>query len=362
MKLHFVSKSYAVPMAFQAQELGCKVTVHMNGATCGGGMFPKVPTPDAPHNVDAVIVDGLGWGQIADDMARDGKRVLFGGKWADVVVTNCDFMRSVLSKAGLPMASADAPPAPPYTIVVGGWYESEFRDPYFIGVVHDRLLERDLGAPCGPVSAQVEPADTQHPLVGEFLTPLAKVLTGTGYRGIISVALRPDGHGGAYADGLLVGVQPQIIEAVSEMVFGGFPALVSTDGARHGGDCACSIALSMPYWPASVPKPEHPVALKLASGQRKRFWPLDVKKQGDELIYTAEIGVLGSVTARGRMPRPGQVEEGWCVGHRHSTWRAYQTIGRLGIPYVQYRLGLGNDTSRLIETVCGMTATKGQPA
>ena len=118
MKLHFVSKSYAVPLAYQSKLRGCKVTVHLD-APIGTGLFPKLPSVEPPHHTNAVIFDGLGWGQVAEDMRKDGERVLFGGKWSEVLATRPDYQKRVLAEAGL-IAPPEGAPEPPYALLVGG--------------------------------------------------------------------------------------------------------------------------------------------------------------------------------------------------------------------------------------------------
>lgn len=345
MKLHFVSRGYAVALAFQAQNAGSKVTVHVPDSPCGTGMFPRVAEPACPGRVDAVIVDGLGWGAVVDDMRKDGRRVLFGGKWAELLNAHPDAYLKTLHDAGYEPLPTGAI-LPPYRLIVGAWFENGWRPPYYCGMVTDRMLAGDLGLPQGPVAAQLEPLAHDAALVEQFLHPLTHTLNAVGYAGLVSVGLARAGK--LYVCGLGVGVQPQVTEAVSEMVYGGFPALVSESGGEPSGDCAASIALSMPYWPGALQHFEPTVRFNLDSGQRKRFWPLDVRQDGDAYEYCETSGVVGSVSSRGRPAREDSEDRPWCIWHRESTWRCYKTIGRINVPCAQYRNDLGRNTDKLL--------------
>jgi len=345
MKLHFISKSYGVPLAFQAEQTGARASLHLSGLHCGAGMFTRVPTPQPASRTDAVVVDGPGWGKLVEELKADGNRVLFGGKWPELVALDAKFHKSVMDKAGQRPVPGEAQ-RPPYKLLVGGWYEGGWRKPFYKGVIHDRLLAGDLGAPSGPTACQVAPVDEHSHLVEWFLHPLSEQLGAAGYAGLVSIFVVRH-EDGLYCDGVSIGVQPAVIEAVSEMVYGGLAALLSGD-ATPSGDCACAIVLTMPWYPVAVAKPDAPVAFKLDSGQRKRFWPLDVSLVGGEYVYGAEVGILGSVTARGRPERPTDGPKPWCVWHKEATHRAYKTIGRFGVEGVQYRNDLGRDTGRLL--------------
>ena len=337
MKLHFVSRSYAVPLAYQALRQGCNVTAYLPDLPCGEGLIPIIPTakPNGAH--DAILIDGIGWGKLADELIRDGQRVLFGGAWAELVALKPEFNRAMLDKAGLSVAEHGNLP---YDLVVGGWYEGGYRAPYYVGVLRNHLLAGDVGAPGGLVAAEVAPLAEESPLIEQFLAPLEVALSGINYRGPLSVSVvsTPDGIAAAH---LMAGVHPLIVECLAEMNYGGLGGLLSgEEQAEPSNDCAVALALTLPPWPYGIAKPREPLYLDVGEGQAKHFWPLDLKMTDGRMEYTAAFGIIGSITARGR-PRTEMKEHAW---FDQAGYRARTMASHFAIPYLQYRNDVGRST------------------
>ena len=351
MKLHFISRSYAVPLAFQAQLAGCDVRVHLPDTSCGNGLFPRAPDPHPTGKPDAVILDGLGWGSIAKELESKGHRVLFGGQFAELMAARGDYHARVMEKAGFSLADPAAEDSAPYLLIVGGWYENGLCPPYYCGVLRHRLLAHDAGPVAGPMGAEIAPLPNSDQ-IDRLLLPVAEAISGVAYRGLLSVVLLPTPEPTPAM--ILTGIHPQLIEALSEMIRGGFPALIQGN-VQPSGDCGVSVQISVPPWPYQASKEKFRFALD--SGQARHFWPLDVSQVGSEYQYCGAVGMLGSVTARGRpmpeMPDDITPEDGWAI--RRKNWfmqaggRASWTVRGMRIPNGQYRDDIGKHAERALE-------------
>ena len=342
MKLHFVSRGYAVGLAYQAQRDSCSVMAHMPDCKCGEGMFPRVPNARPAGDCDAVILDGPGWGKVAAEMSNEGRRVLFGGAWAELVCLKPEYNRKLLAKAGLPQA-VGAFAQLPYRLIVGGWFEDGFGPPYYAAVLRTRLLGGDVGAECGLVAAEVMPLDEESDLVDGMLSQFGAAIEGVPYRGLLGLSVVPSAKGLAVTH-VVAGIQPLVIEALAEMQPDGLRGLLARSGAEST-DCAVALALSLPPWPYGIAAHDPPVRLTLDSGQAKHFWPSDVAQDGDALRYTGGFGVIGTVTARGK-PRTDAGDHSW---FDQAGYRARTMVPRLSIADLQYRTDIGYHTERALE-------------
>ena len=326
MKIHFLSRGYAVPLAYHSQMLGCQSTVFLPNNPCNGD-FVRLQSPRPPYTPDTVVVDGIGWGPQIEKLEEKGWRVVFGGKWAELMAGDVGFHEKVMAKVGME-PPPEWPPAP-LLEVYGAWWEGDsFREPYYTGTLRIRMMVGDLGpAVSPPMGCELQPTQDI-----SMLDPLIEVLREAKYRGLVSLLKRPDGP----VAGIAVGIQSQIVEAVSEMVFGGFPALISVEGATTSGDCAVSLALSIPPWPYAHGRPTEPIRFSIPD--TKHFWPLDVKISHGQYEYCGSIGVIGTVTARGR---PETAESSGRTWFKEAGYRSLRTAERFDIPLVQYRTDLG---------------------
>lgn len=327
MKVHFVSTGYAVPLAYNCLAHGASVSVYNKSGT-GVGMFPVVDAPDAATG-DAIVFDGLGWGQLCHDMTDAGLRCIGGGKWFDLMMVDPDYRAAWLARVGIEADDSDNP----RTAIVGGWFDGAFSAILYEGVVYRRLLAGDLGASTPAVAAQLAPLAPDNPLVDTVLLPLEPALAKARYVGPVSVHI---GQGGEPC-GLSLGIQPQIIEALGEMCMGGIPALLSGNEIALRGDCAMSVGVSLPPWPHGTG--ESGLRLRIPAPAQRHVWPLDVvaSPDSDELESAGTLGALLSVTARGRPELPGK-PKAWFA---EAAGRIYRTIAGLNIPQAQYRNDLG---------------------
>ena len=335
MKLHLISKGYAVPLGYQAKLRGCAVTAHIAGVKTGEGIIPLIPAEKPTGACDAVLMDGTGWGRLASELVKDGHRVLFGGAWAELMGLNESYNKAVLVKAGVTMAEKQTEP---YTLLVGGWHEHGYNAPFYAGILRHRLLAGDLGAVSGLVAAEIAPIHEEHPLVEQFLEPVGGVLDKVEYRGLLSVVLTatPDGLAATH---IMAGAHPLVIEALSEMMYDGLPGLIEREGSGNGEDCAIALSLSLPPWPYGAARTEPPLVFEIDDGQAKHFWPLDVRAGEDgSLEYSGSFGIIGTVTGRGRPESDVIANQAWFsqAGHRVRALAA-----RIPIEDLQYRNDIG---------------------
>ncbi len=339
MKLHFVSRDYGVPLAFRAVRDRAIVTVHISDSLAGDNMFHLTTLPMPPSKGDAVIVDGSGWGKLVSELEAEGHRVLFGGAWAELMSLKPKYNEMVLAKSGLPVAQRVTTP---YELLLGGWFEDgKLAAPYYGGILRNRLLAGDIGALSGIIAAELCPLPQGSPLIDEWLTPLEESLADVPYRGLLSLYLTPVPNGLA-AVRVVAGIQPLIIECLSEMTPGGFTALIQPGAKEGGGDCGVALSLTLPPWPYGLASGEPRQYIELDDGQARHFWPIDIAEDETGLYYAGGLGIVGTVTARGKPMALG--DENGSAWFRQAGGRARAMIPRLGIPMVQYRNDIGYKT------------------
>ena len=341
MKLHFLSQGYGIGLAYQAHQNECKVSVFLRDATMGNGIVPKVATPKPPSRPDAVIVDGIGWAKQTDEFEKDGYRVLFGGKFAELLAAQPKLEHETMKRIGykpgdLTTLDLEA------DRIVGGWFEDGFRAPYFAAIVHRRLMNDDIGAEANVIGVELVALPEEHPLIEEFILPATDTLRNVGYRGLVSVQI--GGMDDLYVTGLHCGIHAGIIEALSEICYGGFPALVAEGGGSTSDDCAVYVGVTYPPYPFGVAKPKEAIRFAVSSQQAKHLWPIDVSKCDEGMEYHADCGFVCGITARGRPRHEEHERRNW---FREAGWRALRTIRELGIPGAQYRTDIGKAGLRL---------------
>ncbi len=261
-----------------------------------------------------------------------------------------DFNAKLLAKTGLPVAERSTLP---YQLLVGGWYENEFRPPYYAAVLRERLLAGDVGAPSGLVAAEVAPLTLTSPLVMDWLEPLAAACDAVPYRGLLSLSLTPTPDG-LTAVRVVAGIQPLIIEALCEMTHGGLTALLSGEVREDDTDCAVALSLSLPPWPYGLAPTEPEITFVLDEGQARHFWPLDLSGKDLRFAYAGAFGVLGTVTARGRplslAPEELGNDRAW---FRQAGGRARLMASRLNVPMLQWRDDIGFRTLAAMDALAG---------
>ncbi|MEK7767174.1 MAG: hypothetical protein AAB368_13140, partial [bacterium] len=271
MKIAFLSKGNVHPYAWQLREAGA-VTSNESNVKRGG-----VP--------DAVVLEGAGWGAESDRLRAEGVRVLCGGKWAELMSADAGYHKAQCERAGLRL---DARPAPKRLAVYGGWWERGWTGLFYAGTVYNRLFSGDAGPACGPVGAALTRAEPD-PVV----TGLEAILRPADYAGPVTLVMDPEDY--AFL-GVALGLQPQIVEALSELVYGGLAALLTQATPTLSGDAAVSLLASLPPWPYSAAPAG--AAFTVEAGLRKHFWPVDAEETPEGFVTTGASGAVASISAR----------------------------------------------------------------
>lgn len=286
MKLHVVTRSvYGVGLAFQAEQRGMATTLHVDGC---GNLGRRTETVLPKYQPDAIVLDGIGFGELAKECEANGIRVYFGGKWAELMAADDGFYRAMIASWGF---SQDVEPHADGAIPVAGfWYDGEAKAPFFNGTIYTRLCAGNVGPIVEPVMATVAPC-----VRAALLQEMGEHLRGSGYRGLVVVAFNANHE----PYGVAIGPHPMLLESVAEMTVGGLPALMSETGGVSGGDCAVAVRVSTWPWPLRAQSSNSCRPIELDAGALKHFWPHEVIL--DEGVMTVADGAsVGTVTARGR--------------------------------------------------------------
>lgn len=303
MKIAFLTRGGARPYAHHCERMGHVATIYT----------------DAPDEIaaDAVIADGHGW---ADDVARyeaEGIKCYFGGKFFELCANNPAYMASVCRKAGINVERIE----PGARALYAGFWLDGLEQASYAGAIYARYCDGDMGpmavSGCTLIPAPVETWD--------MLTALRGALRGVQYRGMVTLVFSEDGQTCA---GMVLGLQPQVTEAFCETIRGGLPALISGHGGM-AGDCAVSVVASLPPWPNEEAR--HSLQFQIPEGLAKHFWPIGVERVNGHYEATGTIGVVGTVTARGR---PGTHAKSWL---REANWRALRSLSNIPVNGLRYR-------------------------
>jgi len=344
--LHYVSTSgWGVALAHHAQAMGVKATLHCPELPCGRGLVRKVATPTPPSKTRAVIMDGLGNGDLAERLAVEGKRVLFGGKFAELMAVS-DYHTQFCAKAGLEIEADTDGAVSPYLLAVGAWHEEGLGAPYFAAVLNQHLWTGDLGPTAGITGVSLKAVAEDYPAIETYVRPAEEALSSVGYRGTVVALLSRQGNDLRFK-GLAVGLQPMITSALSEILYGGIESLLIEGSASPSRDYALSVLTTLYPWPTAVPANED-YRYQLAPDQGKHFWPMDAVADKGQIRYAGQLGILGISSARGR-PYGDTSESGTePMGLEQARGRAYRTVRNLFAPPVQYRTDIGEDGAGIL--------------
>jgi hypothetical protein len=254
-----------------------------------------------------LILGDYGLGTMCDEIKREGKHVLFGSHFIDLMVIDPAYHTRLIEIV------YNREPAQPddNDVLTSAWFHGGTFKLKTRSRVYERMMEGDRGSRHGDMGCTIEFIDE-----APILDPLATFLTDLEYVGPIHVRHLND-EVKMVVPGYYSNVQQALFELIKGDRFSSLYKLCEGDTPDTLTEKAMSIKLSVPPYP--YPMPSERYVWNVDNGARKHIWNCD-----------GVNGVLGYVTSRG-------------TDLSECRRRAYRTI-RLNVSDrdVQYRSDIGD--------------------
>lgn len=217
-----------------------------------------------------------------------------------------------------------------------GWFNGEDWIPGMFNHTLEKkhVMNGDVGPSGGCSGNIVWRCGEKDPIVKETLLKLTEALRERRYVGCIDIncVVNEEGIYGleftprfgydSFPTTLCVLCGFDVGAFLSECASGGVPNERLEDGF------ACGVRLSIPPWPNEKHEAEVGIAVRgMEEEDRRWFYPYHVMMEGEELVSSGGVGILGVMNGKGEV-----VGEGFA--------RAYELVSRLKIPDVQFRTDL----------------------
>ncbi len=297
-----------------------------------------VPRPDC------IIIDGTGFGKVADILIKRGYPVIGGSVWSDKMHSDESYNNTVTRMMGIPIFNGE----PMDGIEVGT--ELWFNGTEVTGVTHSiidkEFMVEGIGPNVGCMGNVVWAGFTGSKLfkngVGKFLPALKKV----NYRGPVSFCTLVNSsklYGLEFAahigsDNLYV-----LLEMVKSRVNDLFYSTATgvSKEVKYKSNWGMGVKISILPFPLDCDcytTKGHPIG-GVNKYNEKHIWFYDVCKKNGELVASDNGGEIGTVTAR------GDTVGDWSPV-RDAKRRIMRTISNLEIPDLMYRVDVGDRIQR----------------
>ncbi len=143
---------------------------------------------DGVSSSDLVMINGIGFGKLADKLRRDGYAVIGGSSLADRLESDTNFGSTVLGSCGMEVI-----PLSGINISISAWFNGDkFLKPVLISFEDQRLGTGDIGPAVGKMGV-VGCYRMRNKLFSATLEKIAPILRTSGYRGLVGLNCSDEG-------------------------------------------------------------------------------------------------------------------------------------------------------------------------
>lgn len=324
MRIQIFSKTgETLGMAMHLHEEGHNVSFNIaTQSSLGDNLFNSNNT----SRPDIRIYDDPMLGSLADSDRDSGTHVLGPSRWSSVVLTNPEYMTSLISLAGFPQNAFVGGTELYFTI----WFNSHRYIAACLTIPRGgSLTDSHLGAV----------ADFHQPIGSTYNTlirPLEPLLRKISYRGALHIRLRID-RDRFTVDELI----PDSFNLFSFLLFENMTMPVSDFMLRILDERSKPVQVKE-QWSAgilmSLPElntTENPLSFSINPAAAKHLWFIDVKDNYCCPVWARTHNKLGYVTARGSYPQ-------------EAIKRVYRTINNINSSEITYQTNLSRDVSNIV--------------
>lgn len=262
-----------------------------------------------------------------------GIRVLGPTRWSNLLDTNEEYNKQLLSAVGLKALPAGTEAA--LVATVCAWFNGNRFISKFLVFNYSRMMSGNVGTDV--VSSGYVAYFNEAKIVDTVLEPVEKFLRKASHRGCFSIDIAVDAKGNVYGKSISANSNLPYTNALYEnthrnkgdMILAMFdPTSASVEALDP---YVCGVMLSVYPYPHA--KPQAPLEIfGLNSANQKHMWQMDISKVNDKTVCGQLSGNAGYVTARGKTVQEAQR-------------RVYRTISNLNIEGLQYRNDIGKDVT-----------------
>lgn len=297
-----------------------------------------VPRPDC------IIIDGFGFGKVADILIKKGCPVIGGSIWSDKMNSDSSYSNTVTRMMGITLFNGE--PIEGIEVNTELWFNGTDVTGVTHSIIDKEFMTRGIGPNVGCMGNVVWTGFTGSKLfkhgVGKFLPALKKV----NYRGPVSFCTLVNSdklYGLEFTacfgtDNLYVLLE-MVKSRVNDLLYS--TATGVSKEVKYKSNWGMGVKISILPYPLHCEcytTSDHSIE-GVNKFNEKHIWFYDVCKKSEELLASGNGGEIGTVTARG-----DTVGEWSPV--RDAKRRIMRTISNLEIPDLMYRIDIGDRIQR----------------
>lgn len=340
MKFLAISESgHAVGLLMRLQKEGHSTSI-LSNHSFGNGIIDQ-PLEDSAS--DITIFDSNSLGVKADQMRKEGKRVLGASKWSNSLEENKEYADSLIKSAGWNIENGSNG----INLYITAWFNGNNYISVYTSLVYRRFMSSGRGPDLnftGVVSLFNQ--DKVELINKNLLEPLKPILKRTNHRGCFHIHTLINGLNfgvksisASFENPLSIFLFENTRLSSSDLLLKMFDE--KSDNIHPISEWTAGVMLSVPPYPY---KSDDTKAIDLKGIDQfnlKHMWLVDVVKDKDIYRTGFANGKIGYVTARGATTDS-------CWGYNEATRRIYRTISNLQIKDLQYRDDVGDKVSDIL--------------
>lgn len=322
-----------------------------NGTFIGKGIVER--GKEIKEVGDVIIYDSTVYGKQADEVRKQGIRVLGASQWGSLIANDASYKDEIIKAVG--WDSSKVSNGIQFYITV--WFNGANYISSYSSIVYHRLMSGGKGPDVNGTGFIASFAPTTARVYKEILKPLQPVLRRVNHRGCFHVRAMVTGDVFSIKD-INTGFGPlslMLLEnsklSTSEILLRLFNE--TSEPVKPLEDWAVGLLVTLPPYPYSVES--EPVSLRgLEDPALRHVWFIDAMKEGDVWSSAGESGKLGYVTARGSNKSytdKTKNRERMVPGYQEALSRAYRTISRWEVRDLQYRDDIGRNLEGLFRSL-----------
>lgn len=340
MKFLCISESgHGLGLLMRFQKEGHATNILSNYSFGQGIIDPPVDQSVA----DVTIFDSNSLGSKADQMRKEGRRVLGASKWSQTLESNKEYADNLIKSASWPVETGSKG----INLYITAWFNGKDYISVYSSLKYRRFMSSGRGPDIdftGVISLFGQ--EKVEKIKKTFLDPLLPILKRTNHRGCfhIHALITESGYGvksisASFENPLSIFLFENTRLSACDVLLKMFDES-STPIAPVTEWCA-GVMLSVPPYPYIANAPDLKQVCGIEQSNLKHLWLVDIIKDKESYYTGSSSGKIGYVTARGATS-----DSGW--GYTEATRRIYRTISNLSVPDLQYRDDVGDKISDIL--------------
>lgn len=286
---------------------------------------------------DITVFDNNKWGQLADRLREEGRRVLGASHFSEMIHKDKEYASQVIASLGWDQSEVKRG----VNLYITVWFNGS----HYIAAYSSLVYRRFMSGGRGPDVKGTGVVSLFHDSLTEsvrnnILKPLEKVLRRVNHRGCFHVHTVITGDkfsvpeiSGLFYSPLTLTLLENSRPSVSDVLLRLFDETSKPISLLDSW--ATALLVTIPPYPYQLPT-EETVIKGIESPALKHLWFMDVKKKGSDWITAATHGKIGYITARGNTLH-------------EAVKRAYRTVNRFEVRDIQYRDDVGRNLNNLLK-------------